>query len=56
MPFSPASKARARDLDHALDADRADRDKNRDAADQLRPSHGDKTLDHPNTNNRRVGR
>jgi hypothetical protein len=57
VPFSPASKARARDLDRALDADRADRDKNRDAADQqLRPSHGDKTLDHPNTNNRRVGR
>jgi hypothetical protein len=59
MPLSPAGKDRARKADQALDENRraAGNDRNRDAADQqLEPSHGDKSLDHPNTNNRRVGR
>jgi hypothetical protein len=57
MPVSPAGKGRARKADQALDQARAGQDQNRDAADQqLPPSHGDKSLHHPNTNNRRVGR
>jgi hypothetical protein len=54
---SPAGRTRARDLDRALDQAKAGQGRNRDAADQqVPPSHGDKTLSHPNTNNRRVGR
>jgi hypothetical protein len=45
--FSPAAAQRARDLDRALDADRAGRDKNRNAAQiKLEPSH--KESDTPN--------
>jgi hypothetical protein len=57
--FSPASRDRARKADQALDRARAEagNDRNRDAADtQVPPSHGDKSLKHPNINNRRVGR
>jgi hypothetical protein len=56
--FSPAAAQRARDLDRALDADRQGRDKNRAAADRRLPEDpiGDHRLNHPNVNNRRVGR
>jgi hypothetical protein len=55
MPFSPAAKARPAATDRALDADRAGRDKNRNAADrQIPDSLGDRRLNHPNVNNRRV--
>jgi hypothetical protein len=53
--FSPAAAQRARDLDRALDADRQGRDKNRAAADKQVPED-DQRLNHPGTNNRRVGR
>jgi len=55
MPVSPASRGRARALDRALDQANPDRDRNRVAAQPLRPSHGDKSVRTPNTNNRRVG-
>jgi hypothetical protein len=57
MPFSPASKDRPRKLDRALDEARrtAGNDRNRDAADRQIPTD-DQRLNHPNVNNRRVGR
>jgi cell division septum initiation protein DivIVA len=55
--FSPAAAQRARDLDRALDQDRVGRDRNRNAADKQIPDPtGDQRLNHPNVNNRRVGR
>jgi len=57
MPFSPASRDRAQKADQALDRARAEagNDRNRDAADTQGPDeHGDKSLGHPNVNNRRV--
>lgn len=59
MPISPAASDRAARTDQALDAERRriGVDRNRDQADQqLEPSHGDRSLDHPNTNPRRVRR
>lgn len=55
--FSPASRDRARKADQALDQARRDagNDRNRNSADrQLEDSHGDKSLNLPNVNNRRV--
>jgi hypothetical protein len=55
--FSPAVAQHARDLDRALDAARAGRNKNRAAADRQVPDPvGDQRLRHPGVNNRRVGR
>jgi hypothetical protein len=57
MPnLSPASRDRARQQDQALNADRQGRDRNRNAARQLPPSHGDppRGRDLPNTHNGRV--
>jgi hypothetical protein len=55
---SPAGTDRARRLDQALDVDRQGRDRNRNAARQLPPSHGDPPRGRalPNTGNGRVGR
>jgi hypothetical protein len=56
---SPASAARARRVDQALDDERArvGNDRNRDRADrQVPPSHGDKSLRLPGTHNGRVAR
>ena len=57
MPISPAAADRGRRLDRDLDAERAriGSDRNIQAADQqLEPSHGDKSLGLPNTNQRKV--
>jgi hypothetical protein len=53
---SRASRQRGRRLDQAHDAQRADRSRNRDAADQLPPSHGapSRSQGLPNTHSGRV--
>jgi hypothetical protein len=55
---SPASQARVRRLDQALDQANPDRNRNRDEAAKLLPSHGDppRSRNVPNTNPGRVAR
>lgn len=59
MPISPAAADRARRTDRALDEERRriGVDRNANAADRQVPlSHGDKSLGHPNANQRKVAR